>query len=225
MVPKPVSYDSYSSEDFEADEAPETVSFSASRGHAKKLRNARDAAAADAKRKLRERRREMMRKTREDAMKRKKLETILEPVDEENNGEGDEADLEEEIDRARELQARMDRAMTDAEAEEDNGEGEEAGQKGWSVFTGTSKPTTAEPLLDDPSMSSDGERMDDDRDADPDEDEANPDYLPDHLFAEALSKAETSRKTKKETATAPSEDPNAKRKLHKKQKSEDIVIG
>ena len=206
------------------DEAPEAFSFSTSKKTAEGEARTLQKFHAEEKRKLKEKRREKDR-----ALKAKKAqaqaegkgkgrakETVFTQEDDESGSEGESGSLSRD-----DLEARMERAMREAQDESDE---DDEGEDEDFVMGGVQRDEGESGRQDD----EDSELLSDSED-EPLRAESRPsqkkDYLPDHLFASAFSQlssqdgSKAQVKTKKRAASPPTK----KRKRVKK--STDIVVG
>ncbi|KAL5521168.1 hypothetical protein ACEPAG_9090 [Sanghuangporus baumii] len=215
------------------DIAPEIVTLSDSKRHAKRLNEVQQTAESDVKRRRKERNRR-----RDENLKRRAQETRGDDKKRNERRLQREKTNENEDEETRVLEARMQRAMQEAVAEE----GDE--KESWGDFkdqedievgvaTGSDSDSSDHPseengLASDESMCGvEEEGMGEGpSDAEPSND-PELDYLPDHLFSEALSKKAATQSKKDSSLNEQSlkTKSNQKRKPAKKRKTKEVVLG
>ncbi|KAL5483431.1 hypothetical protein ACEPAI_8662 [Sanghuangporus weigelae] len=215
------------------DIAPETITLSDSKKHAKRLNKVQQTAESDAKRQRKERNRR-----RDENLKRRAQETRGDDKRRNERRLQREKTNENEDEETRNLEARMQRAMQEADVEEDDekeswGDFEDQEDIEVGVGTGSDSDSSDHPSEEN-ELSSDESIYDVEEegmgegpsDAEPSND-PELDYLPDHLFSEALSKKATTRSKKDSSLDEQSlkTKSNQERKLTKKRKTKDIVLG
>ncbi|KAL5504893.1 hypothetical protein ACEPAH_7556 [Sanghuangporus vaninii] len=219
------------------DIAPEAIALSDSKKHAKRLNDIQRAAEDDAKRRRKERNRR-----RDENLKKRAQETRGDDKNRNERRLQREKTNENEDEEARNLEARMQRAMQEADAEQEQEQGDE--KESWEnlkdqqdsevgVGTGSDSDSSDHPsegngLSSDESMCGIEERGmgEGPSDAGPSNDPVR-DYLPDHLFSEALSKKAATQPKKYSSLDEQSlqTKSNQKRKPAKKRETKDIVLG
>ncbi|OCB89463.1 hypothetical protein A7U60_g3353 [Sanghuangporus baumii] len=217
------------------DIAPEAIALSDSKRHVKRLNEIQQTAEDDAKRRRKERNRR-----RDENLKKRAQETR---GDDKNRNERRlqiEKTNENEVEEDRNLEARMQRAMQEADAEQEQGDEKESwgnfeDKQDIEVGVGTDSDSDSSvhpsegngPSSDESMCGIEEEGMGGGpSDAGP-SDDPELDYLPDHLFSEALSKKAATQPKKNSSLDEQSlqTKSNQKRKPAKKRKTKDIVLG